>query len=74
VIAWRPNLGTDAFLKSWEESLAFRGQQIQVEGGGGKPVIGELLGLDTDGGLRLRDEHGKSIIVRFGEVHLRPVA
>ena len=74
MMAWRPNLGTDAFLKSWEERLAFRGQQVQVEGGGGKPVMGELLGLDADGGLRLRDKHGKSIIVRFGEVHLRPVA
>jgi BirA family transcriptional regulator, biotin operon repressor / biotin---[acetyl-CoA-carboxylase] ligase len=74
VLNWRPNLETDAFLKSWEGCLAFRGQQVQVEVGSAKPVIGELLGLDSDGGLRLRDEHGKSIIVQFGEVHLRPVA
>lgn len=74
VLDLRPSLGTDAFLKSWEGSLAFRGQQVQVEGGSGIPIIGELLGLDSDGGLRLRDKHGKSIIVQFGEVHLRPVA
>jgi BirA family biotin operon repressor/biotin-[acetyl-CoA-carboxylase] ligase len=71
---WRPNLGTDAFLESWEGSLAYRGQQVHVEGRSEGPVIGEVLGLDTDGGLRLRDEHGKSVTVQFGEVHLRPLA
>ena len=74
VVAWRPKLGTDAFLKAWEESLAFRGQQVKVEAGSGKPVIGELLGLNPDGSLILRDERGKSVTVQFGEVHLRQVA
>lgn len=74
VLDWRPKLGTDEFLEAWEKNLAFRGQQVQVEAGSGKPIMGEVLGLDPDGGLRLRDEHGKSIIVQFGEVHLRPVA
>jgi len=74
VLDWRPNLGTDVFLKSWEGSLAFRGQQVQVKRGRGNPISGELLGLEQDGSLRLRDEHNKSVIVQFGEVHLRPVA
>jgi BirA family biotin operon repressor/biotin-[acetyl-CoA-carboxylase] ligase len=74
VLDWRPNLGTDAFLKSWEGSLAFRGQQVRVEAGSEKPLVGELSGLETDGGLRLRDEHGKFVTVQFGEVHLRPLA
>ena len=74
VLDWRPKLGIDEFLEAWEQNLAFRGQQVQVEAGSGNPVIGEVLGLDSDGGLRLQDEHGKSIIVQFGEVHLRPVA
>lgn len=74
VLHWRPNLGTDAFLKSWEGSLAFQGQQVQVSVGSEEPVSGELLGLNTDGSLNLRDEHGKSITVQFGEVHLRPMA
>ena len=74
LLDWRPKLGTDDFIKAWEESLAFRGQQVQVEGRGEKPVIGELLGLEPDGGLLLRTEHGKSITVHFGEVQLRPLA
>ena len=74
VLDWRPNLGTDAFLKSWEGILAFRGEQVRIETGGEKPIIGELIGLETDGSLRLRDEHGKFVTVQFGEVHLRPLA
>jgi BirA family biotin operon repressor/biotin-[acetyl-CoA-carboxylase] ligase len=74
VVEWRPRLGTDIFLKAWEAKLAFRGQQVQVEGGSGKPVTGELLGLDPDGSLHLRNEQGKSVAVRIGEVHLRPLA
>jgi len=74
VLDWRPKLGTDAFLEAWEEQLAFRGQQVQVEGRSGDPIIGELLGLETDGSLRLQNEHGRSVTVRFGEVHLRPLA
>jgi len=74
VLEWRPNLGTDAFLNSWEGSLAYRGQQVQIQEGSGEPLIGELLGLDSDGSLCLRDEHGKSVTVQFGEVHLRPLA
>lgn len=74
VLDWRPKLGTDAFLKAWEERLAFRGQQVQVEGSGEGALTGKLLGLEPDGSLRLRTEHGKSVTVRFGEVHLRPLA
>jgi BirA family biotin operon repressor/biotin-[acetyl-CoA-carboxylase] ligase len=74
VLDWRPKLGTDAFLKAWEGYLAFHGQQVQVEGRGGNPIVGELLGLEADGSLRLQNEHGRFVTVRFGEVHLRPLA
>ena len=74
VLDWRPNLGKDMFLKAWEENLAFRGQQVQVEERSGKTLTGELLGLESDGSLRLHNEHGKSVTVHFGEMHLRPLA
>jgi len=74
VLEWRPKLGTDDFLRSWEGSLAFRGQQVRIQEGSGDPVSGELVGLNSDGSLRLLDEHGKTVTVQFGEVHLRPVA
>jgi len=71
IIALRPHLGTDSFIASWEKSLAFRGEQVQVEERGGTLSTGTLLGLESDGSLRLRDEHGKSVTVRFGDVRLR---
>ena len=74
MLDWSPNLETDAFLKAWEGNLAFHSQQVQVEERSGEQIIGELLGLEPDGSLRIRDEHGKSVTVHFGEVHLRPLA
>ena len=73
-IDWRARMGTDELVQSWQAGLAFRGQQVQIRSGGEVPVSGELLGLEPDGSLRLGDAHGRSIIVRFGDVSLRPAA
>ena len=73
-IHWRARMGTDELIKAWEETLAFRGEQVQVKAGGEAHVTGELLGLESDGSLRLRDANDKSITVRFGDVSLRPAA
>jgi BirA family biotin operon repressor/biotin-[acetyl-CoA-carboxylase] ligase len=72
ILALRPHLGTGSFLASWEKSLAFRDRQVHVEQGDGSPLRGKLLGLDSDGSLRLSGEDGKSVTVRFGDVRLRP--
>ena len=72
IVALRPQLGSDSFIASWEEALAFRGEQVQVEEGNGIRATGKLLGLESDGSLRLSQEDGKSIAVRFGDVRLRP--
>jgi BirA family biotin operon repressor/biotin-[acetyl-CoA-carboxylase] ligase len=74
LIELRPKLGTDEFLKAWEENLAYRGELIQIEGSQTAPITGELLSLESDGSLRLRDEHGNPITVRVGDVSLRPAA
>lgn len=73
-IHWRERMGTDELIHAWEETLAFRGEQVQIQTGTEIPITGELLGLESDGGLRLRDSNDKSIIVRFGDVSLRPTA
>lgn len=72
IIALRPHLRTDSFIASWEKSLAFHDQQVQVEQGDGSSLRGKLLGLESDGSLRLSKEDGKSVTVRFGDVRLRP--
>jgi BirA family biotin operon repressor/biotin-[acetyl-CoA-carboxylase] ligase len=74
IIALRPRLATDAFIASWEKVLAFRGEQVQVEAGSEAVITGKLLGLESDGSLKLSTQDGKSITVRFGDVRLRPQA
>jgi biotin-(acetyl-CoA carboxylase) ligase len=67
-------MGTDAFMTQWEDILAYRGRQVQVEMGGEQTVTGKVMGLEPDGSLKLSDENGKSVTVRFGDVRLRPFA
>jgi len=82
LMEWRSRIGMDEFLKAWERLLAFRGEQVQVhvepgrniKAGSGEIITGELLGLESDGSLRLRGEGGEALIVRFGDVSLRPSA
>lgn len=73
-IRWREQIGTEEFLKAWEQKLAFRGEQIQIRAGAEEIIHGRLDGLEPDGSLRLRDEHGSPVSIRFGDVSLRPAA
>lgn len=73
-ITLRPQLGTDALIKEWEKVLAYQGRQVQVDMGGGQVITGKVVGLEPDGSLNLRDENGKPVTVRFGDVRLRPFA
>ena len=74
LIDLRPQLGNDELLSRWSDSLAFLGEQVQVEVESEPPLVGQMLGLEADGSLRLRDGHDKTIAVRFGDVRLRPLA
>lgn len=71
LIGWRSRLDTHEFMQAWEDALAFRGERVQAWAGNDLPLIGTLLGLEPDGSLRLRDEHGNPVTVQFGEIHLR---
>jgi BirA family biotin operon repressor/biotin-[acetyl-CoA-carboxylase] ligase len=73
LIELRPQLVTDEFLKQWQSLLAFQGQPVQVESGTARAVTGHVIGLDPDGSLRLQNEHGETVTVRFGDVRLRPL-
>ncbi|NJN79046.1 MAG: biotin--[acetyl-CoA-carboxylase] ligase [Anaerolineales bacterium] len=74
LISWREKIDSDELIKSWEERLAFHGQQVEITSGDEMKNAGVLDGLESDGSLRLRNEHGNSVIVRFGDVSLRPTA
>lgn len=69
---WREKIGADEIIQNWEDLLAFRGEEVQVSGD--SMVAGKLLGLESDGSLRLCDADGKSTVIRYGDVSLRPAA
>jgi BirA family biotin operon repressor/biotin-[acetyl-CoA-carboxylase] ligase len=71
IIALRPHVGTAKFISAWEKKLAYYGRQVRVEMGGGKVVLGKVIGLESDGSLKISDDNGKTIPVRFGDVRLR---
>jgi BirA family biotin operon repressor/biotin-[acetyl-CoA-carboxylase] ligase len=73
IISLRPALASDAFLRAWDESLAFRGETVRVWTGEAEPIVGQVAGLEADGSLRLSLSEGEIKNVRFGEVHLRPL-
>jgi len=70
-ISLRPHMRSDAFMASWEKSLAYYGRQVRVEMGNEQSVTGKVTGLESDGSLKLSDENGKTVTVRFGDVRLR---
>jgi len=74
LIALRGTVASDGFLKKWESALDFLGERVLVHGADQTPISGEVLGLESDGSLRLRDEHGQPITVNVGDVSLRPAA
>lgn len=71
LISLRPHVRSASFMAAWEKSLAYYGRQVRVEMGGEQSVTGKVIGLEADGSLILRDEHGKNVTVRFGDVRLR---
>ena len=73
LFTWRQKLGNDEFIKTWEASLAFRGEEIQLMKENELPISGNLLGLEPDGSLRLK-ANNNSLTVQIGEIHLRPAS
>lgn len=74
LVELRPHLRTEEFLKQWEDLLALRGEIVQVETEKTPTITGQISGLDSDGSLKVRNEHGEFVTVRFGDVRLRPLA
>ncbi len=71
LMEWRLKLGSDEFIRAWESSLAFRGGEIQLIKENEPLLRGEMLGLESDGSLRLK-ANNKILTVQIGEIHLRP--
>ncbi len=73
ILRRRAMLATETFLRDWESALAFRGETVRVWVSDADTFTGQLLGLEPDGSLRLGLQNGAQQVIRFGEIHLRPV-
>jgi BirA family biotin operon repressor/biotin-[acetyl-CoA-carboxylase] ligase len=57
------------FMRTWEDRLAFRGQDVVLTREGASPIKGRLDGLEEDGSLRLITSEGDQRFA-MGELHL----
>jgi BirA family transcriptional regulator, biotin operon repressor / biotin---[acetyl-CoA-carboxylase] ligase len=73
LIRLRASVDQDMFLEAWQETLAFRGEGVQIWQGHGQPFDAELVGLEGDGSLQVRLDSGEVRVIHYGEVHLRPL-
>jgi BirA family biotin operon repressor/biotin-[acetyl-CoA-carboxylase] ligase len=71
--ARRAAIPTETFIRDWENALEFRGENVRVWVGDGQQTQGQIEGLETDGSLRLCLPNGHLQVIRYGEVHLRPL-
>ncbi len=81
LLDWRPRLASPEFLSAWEARLAFRREWVMMHGQvteqaidvEKKPLEGQVLGLASDGRLRLHTRSGNECHLQSGELGLRPV-
>ena len=50
-------------MQTWEDRLAFRGEEICLETPNGVALNGKLVGIEADGGLRLRLADGSDCLL-----------
>jgi BirA family biotin operon repressor/biotin-[acetyl-CoA-carboxylase] ligase len=72
LIERRKKLGEKEFMLAWENALAFRGKLVHIMDEHQEILSGELIGLESDGSLIVQKSDGKSVVIQFGEIHLRP--
>jgi BirA family biotin operon repressor/biotin-[acetyl-CoA-carboxylase] ligase len=72
LIEFREILLTDAFIKKYNELLAFKGKEVKIQQQE-HTHTGTILGVQPNGNLLLKNNEGQQISVSVGDVHLRPI-
>ena len=76
LLFWRDRLPTETFLQAWQGRLAFRGEWVQLIPDAAEDLPKQevqVIGINSDGSLRLRLRTGEIIAAQFGEVRLRQI-
>jgi len=76
---WRRCIAAPEFMQAWENSLAYRGEWVQVSSDHYdcqdrlvNYTEGRMIGLSPDGSLKLHTQTGEIVFVHVGDVRLRP--
>jgi BirA family biotin operon repressor/biotin-[acetyl-CoA-carboxylase] ligase len=72
LLSWRKRMTGDLLCQAWESRLAYRGREVELIPDQGETRRGRLLGLNSDGSLRLAGGDGQVLLVRCGDIRLRP--
>ena len=79
ILYWRTKIMTPEFIQKWEENLAYQGEIVQIVSPGGQENCektiyeGNIIGLATDGALKILTNSGEIVTIQSGELHLRPL-
>lgn len=71
IFSWRARLGSVDFFRTWEEMLAFRGEQVRIQTPDHVCHEGILRGIDPDGSLIIQETNGNQSYFLAGDVHVR---
>lgn len=71
LLGWRNRLNTPDFILNWQDKLAFKGEWVKVIHPDNTVQVGIIRGLSAEGFLRLQLDHGETINIKGGDLHLR---
>ncbi len=67
IFLWQPKLGSPEFLEAWNQRLAFRGKRVKINCPGQEILNGEILYIDQDGCLRVKQDNGEEVSISAGD-------
>ena len=74
ILRLRPFLGKPEFFRLWEDCLAYKGETASLIRPDGTAELCTVCGIDEEGKLIVKDEHGRTQSFLAGEITLRPVS
>ena len=71
LIIWREHLSGQEFLKTWQDNLAFLGEWVQIVSPGLDAInkMGQIIELERDGALKIKDKSGELSSLQTGEIY-----
>jgi BirA family biotin operon repressor/biotin-[acetyl-CoA-carboxylase] ligase len=69
---WEEKISEPEFISTWQNYLAYIGEQVQIRQENETLQEGKLIGIDDCGRLILHTRYGEEAIYLASEIHLRP--